>query len=255
MDGLSFSSWIILILGFIICFGGAFYCLLIIWGKQPERILDTLGISSLMESSGDALVNAGIYRPFEYMERGPKEQAITLAVVLCLLVIGWGLGAFDSEAESIYSDIDYDLTLKQGSLDPINGRSDENSEETFNVTVEQQNIANITFTLAWEDEPHSTGYQNDPDEFSLKVNTTWGEYNETPMTPNGGNRQGEVSLTFSAPGEYPDIISAGDYMVTVEMGDAGDQQFLGVGGLTQNDDGNDWTLTIEYDYYEEGFIE
>ena len=37
MDGLSLSAWFVLILGFVICFGGAFWCVLIMMGKEPDH--------------------------------------------------------------------------------------------------------------------------------------------------------------------------------------------------------------------------
>jgi hypothetical protein len=255
MDGLSFSSWIILILGFVICFGGAFYCLLIIWGKEPERFLESIGISKVLYSSGDALVDAGIYKPFEYMERGPKEKGIGIVVVLVILIIGWGLGAFDTESESIYTDIDYDVELKNGTLDSISDYNVENTEETFNITVEEQAIATITFTLSWDDEEPTPGFGNDPDEFSLHVLTSWGEYNETPMTANDDSGHGEISLTFRAPGEYPNTGSAGNYTVTVEMGEAGDEWPLGIPSAGFNDQGNEWTLSMAYEYWELSYTE
>lgn len=257
MDGLSFSSWIILILGFVICFGGAFYCLLIVWGKRPERIFEVFGLSEIGESSLISAAEDVLYLPFEYMEQGHKEQGVVFGVVLILLTIGWGLGAFESEEEAIYTDIDYDVELKEGALDPINGHSEQNSEQQRDVEVDEAAIANITFTLIWDDEDaNAPGYVNGPDEFRLEVATPWGANDTTPMTENDGNGHGEISLTFMTPGEYPDTGSAGTYLVTIEMGDAEDQSLGGQGsGINFVDDGNDWTLTIEYDYYEEGFID
>ncbi len=250
MDGLSFSSWIILILGFVICFGGAFYCLLIVIGKQPERIFEMLGIDHLVDSSSDAWVNAGIYKPFEYMEKGPKEQGVVMGVVLILLVIGWGLGVFESEEGTGEYELDYEVGLKDGFLDPpISGTSDEDSQETEYVTIDEPAVTNITFTLTWEDEPDQPGMENEGDEFSMEVTTPWGDNNETPMTRNDHGEEGIISLTFSAPGEYPDSGSAGEYIVNITMGEAGEQWLLGIPSVGLTDSGNDWTLSVEYSYW------
>lgn len=255
MDGLSLSSWIILFLGFFICFGGALYSLLIAMGKRPERILDTLGITGPMESSMDTLVEMGIYRPFEYMDRGPKEKAVGMAVLFVLLTIGWGLGVFEADSGSMAPGARFDLIYKQGALDPIDGYSDENSEQSFFVTIAQEHIVNITFTLTWEDEAPPPGFENHPDEFSLNVTTVWGESAETPMTQNDPNtRRGEVSLTFRSPLTYPEIGSAGEYLVVVRMGEAGDVWPLGIPSVGFADDGNEWTLNVEYDFQELRYI-
>lgn len=193
------------------------------------------------------------YAPGAYAGRTvPKNQiSIVVFVLLTLLLAGifWNAAA-NTETVSLPGgggDGKYDID--NGAQDPINGYSDENTEDTFPVSVEEKAIQKVTFTLSWEDEQPRPGFGNDPDEFSLHVNTTWGEYNETPMTENGGDRRGEVSLEFAAPGEAPDTGSAGEYNVTVEMGEAGDEWPLNIPSVGFNDPGNDWTLTVTYTYW------
>lgn len=251
MDGLSFSAWVVLILGFVICFGGAFYCLLLMWGKQPERMLEWLGLADILSNTSDTVVDAGIYKPFEYMEQGPKEKGVGMAVLLVLLLIGWGLGVFEAESEGGYSDVDYKVELYDGALDPLTGYSNEDTTVYRAVDVEEAAITNITFTLTWQDEPDQPAMENDGDEFSLNVTTPWGEGDETPMTRNEHGEEGVLILTFRAPaaGEYPDSGSAGTYHVNITMGEAGEQWLLGIPSVGLNDGGNDWTLTVEYQYY------
>lgn len=139
-------------------------------------------------------------------------------------------------------------------VEPIEDYAQENSRDDRVVPIEEKAIAQITFTLTWEDEEDDAPpvVTNEPDEFALNVTTPWGESNETAMTANERNEQGVVSLEFIAPGEYPDSGSAGDYNVSIIMGEAGDQ--LSSTPLIQagfNDNGNDWTLTVSYTYWKE----
>ena len=86
MGDLSLSAWIVMILCYVICFGGAFYCLLLAWGKDPGVWLEKLGFARLMSATSEGVENAGIYKPFEYMERGPKEKGVGVFVVFLLLL-------------------------------------------------------------------------------------------------------------------------------------------------------------------------
>lgn len=142
------------------------------------------------------------------------------------------------------------VELDVGRLDPIDGYSQEYSERTELVDMQEKAIAEITFTLTWEDEAPPAGFQNHPDEFSLNVTTPWGDSDETPMTENDQNtRRGEISLTFQAPGAYPDTGSAGEFVVIIRMGEAGDVWPLGIPSVGFADNGNDWRLSISYTYW------
>jgi hypothetical protein len=184
----------------------------------------------------------------------PKNQvsiAVFILLTLLLAMIFWNAAANTDTVGLPGGGGGGNVDLDTGAMDPINGNSAENSQQEFNVSVEEKAIAEITYTLTWEDEQANPGFSNDPDEFSLAVNTSWGEYAETPMTENGGDGRGEVSLTFAAPGVYPDTGSAGEYIVTVTMGEAGDEWPLGIPSAGFNDPGNDWTLTVTYTYWKE----
>ena len=221
------------------------------WGKEPGMILEKLGIAGILENTSDSAIDAGVYKPFEYMERGPKEKMVGMAVLLVFLLIGWSFGVFEAESEGGYSDTEYDVELYDGALEPIPGHSNESSVELRYPEIEESAITNITFTLTWQDEPDQTGYENEGDEFQLNVTTPWGDADETPVVRNEHGQEGVLILTFRSPGagDYPDSGSAGTYDVTITMGDAGDQRDIVFGVVGSTDDGNDWTLTVGYQYY------
>lgn len=254
MGDLSLSAWIVMILCYVICFGGAFYCLLLSWGKDPGVWLEKFGITRVMDTASEGAVSAGIYKPFEYMERGPKEKGIGVLVLFIVLMIGWIFGAFDVESEgSEFAGDDYDAFLDEFTLDPITGNSNENTEQTVSVDVNETEVTIINFTLTWDDEPNQFGRTNEPDEFQLNVTTPWGETNETPMTANEQDETGVLELTFHAPGRYPGTDADGTYEVIIRMGEAGEQWESFTGVIGSQDTGNDWTLTTQYTYYKDIF--
>lgn len=262
MDGLSFSSWVILVLGFIICFGGAFYCLLIIWGKNPNRLFEMLGIARFMESSSESLVDMGIWKPFEYMEKGPKEKGVSLAVMLLLLTIGWGLGAFDVESEGLYRNPD------DPNFDLVNGSwsADDYTDEGQSTDVEShfsQRVNETTFTLRWTDDDTTEGnvggmgVQNQPDKFNLTVispnGTEYSDEAESDISSEDGEITIHIEIGLSmeeAEDEQIDDFEAGDWVITVECVEAGDSETT-TGQTMAQDGGNEWTLDVSYTHYKE----
>lgn len=256
MGGLNAISWAVLIMGFGISFGGSIYCILIARGKDPSGFLERFGIMSFIRRIGDTAVEKGVYAPFEYMDRGPREKGMVAVIILILLTIGWLGGVFDSEEGGAVVPGGLRLELDEGAFDPITGYSNENTEHIESVDVEESAVAVIVFTLTWEDEePDPLSdllFENEPDEFQLNVTTPWGASEETPMTPNDRNtREGEISLEFEAPGDYPETGGRGEYVVIIRMGEAGDQESTLPFVPDEPDDGNEWTLTISYSYWKE----
>lgn len=184
----------------------------------------------------------------------PKNQVSVLIFVILTLILAGVFVNAAANTDTVHlpsSGGGANVELQKGGLEPIKGHSSENSEQHVNVSVEKKTVAEITFTLTWKDEPDRSPLVNEPDEFSINVTTPWGESNETPMTQNKHGEEGKVSLKFKAPGVYPDTGGSGYYDVIVKMGDAGDQlsptPFVQAG---ERDDGNDWTLTVTYSYWE-----
>jgi len=183
----------------------------------------------------------------------PKNQVSFVAFIILTILLAaifWNAAANTDTVPLPSGGGDGNTELVGGALNAITDHSNENTEQPIEVSVEEKAIAEITFTLSWEDEQPGMGRTNDPDEFAIEVTTPWGETNETPMTQNNGNnRQGEIELEFTTQGEYPDTGSAGSYDVIVKMGDAGDIRLGPV--VVSSDDGNDWTLTVTYTYWKE----
>lgn len=182
------------------------------------------------------------------MKKNQVSTFVFIILVILLAAIFWNAAANTDTKGLPGGGGSGNEELDSGAMDPINGQSDQNTEQELVVTVEEPAIAEVTITLSWEDEGAEPGATNEPDEFALNVTTVWGDTDETPMTANGNDGRGEVSLTFEAPGHYPDTGSAGDYNVTVKMGDGGDVLWGFVG---YQDNSNDWTLTITYTYWRE----
>ncbi len=184
----------------------------------------------------------------------PKNQiSIFVFIILTLILAGVFVNAAANTATVHLpsSGGGANVEIQSGGLEPIKGHSKENTEQHVNVSVEKKTVAEITFTLTWKDEPDQTPLVNQPDEFAINVTTPWGESNETPMTQNQHGKEGKVSLKFKAPGDYPDTGGGGYYDVIVKMGNAGDQLSPTPGvQVGERDDGNDWTLTVTYTYWE-----
>jgi hypothetical protein len=150
---------------------------------------------------------------------------------------------------------DYDL-IKGDTLSE-QGFLNEGTETTIEITLEQINMVSITFTLTWTDEPDATGlgsYENQPDTFTLqtqKPNTDSTDSNSA-SNPQGG--EGSITLDYNyQPDDDPYEEGTGKYNVTISCDEAGNQEpQLNIIGLREQvDNGNDWQLSIEYDYYQE----
>lgn len=256
MSSFSASAWVVLIIGTFILLGGSIYTLLIATGKRPDRTLENMGVMGFLDGVGNWLVEAGIYRPFEYMDRGNNEKATGLALIFVILLVGWQLGAFEVEGHSGSgaSGSNYELVEESWSHSAYTSEG-----ETTSVDHQFEGRVNTTtFTLSWNDDDTTepVGYQNQPDSFRLTVVTPWGdEYSEEAS--NGGNGQGSLSIDIElgmteeelAEDEIDDF-EAGNWEITVECTEAGNSENP-IGGVAFVDDGNEWDLDVEYTYYKE----
>jgi hypothetical protein len=144
--------------------------------------------------------------------------------------------------------------LVDGESEPISGGSSENSEEEVFVSLTAENVKSISFTLTWTDESAGTGFENDPDEFSLSVETPNGTFAESEVVENSPGGQGSVNILITYdPDEPPYEEGTGTYTVTVICGNCGDHHSAGPFGIIPgpSDIGNDWDLSVDYDYYME----
>jgi hypothetical protein len=132
----------------------------------------------------------------------------------------------------------------------FDGDASENSQDQFSIDIGEYNVKSISFKLTWTDEPADTGFENDPDTFSLSVETPNGTVFESEeSTSSSGSIP--ISISFN-PDRSTFVEGTGIYIVTVICGDCGDQHTMGpLGLIVRTDDGNTWDLSVEYDYYSE----
>ena len=161
--------------------------------------------------------------------------------------LGWSDTGNDWELQ-----VNYSFSVKGGNSDEtiiITGESNENSDQTIDVKVVDENIIDINFTLTWVDEDDYQGRTNQPDEFSITVTTptssTWEETKDSGQASNPQGGEGRVTVSFVNPsGDEKNTMGTGTYEVVVHCGNCGDQ----TPGSTDSDDGNKWTLTVFYHY-------
>jgi hypothetical protein len=185
------------------------------------------------------------------------SKVITAMVALLFIPIVIGVG-YAGGTDTFFGDEEeegggpfewsdsYDLV--DGETIALNGEASENSQEEIQIEIGEENVNSIAFTFTWEDEPTNTGFVNEPDEFSLKVETPNGTVIETPLI---SSSIGTISIFPPLfPDEPPFEEGTGTYIVTVICEDCGDQHGP-LGFYTQPDTGNEWDLTVDYDYYKE----
>ena len=136
--------------------------------------------------------------------------------------------------------------------------ADENTDYTTTLYIESENVAHVQFILIWWDEPDAdVRHTNEPDTFSLFVESPDGNnFHEASGTnPHGSNGAIQLEFTLLDPNDpsnkMPYLNGTGGWQVTISV-DSGDHEPLipDLGGLrTYRDSGNDFTLEIYYEYY------
>ncbi len=134
----------------------------------------------------------------------------------------------------------------------MGGYADENTDTLVTGIIKEENLISMNLILTWTDEPDVQygfrTYENEPDFFSLRVETPNGSEEREGPESNAHGESGEIILTIIfGPDVDPYLNGTGQYNITVECGDCGDLFTTGLIGFT--DDGNDWDLTIDYNYY------
>lgn len=144
-------------------------------------------------------------------------------------------------------------SIVSDTVDTINKHVDENSEDTTTVTLDKYDMVNVTFKLSWTDEkPSKARYTNQPDKLGISVTPPTGETKSVPPAPNDANGQGSAEVSFTIKSEDMEKMK-GDWKVTVEAGDCGDQEpmfsLLQLRAIA--DTGNDYTVEVIVDHYTE----
>ncbi|UCE37585.1 MAG: MFS transporter [Thermoplasmata archaeon] len=185
-----------------------------------------------------------------------KMVTAVIAFMFIPIVIGVGYAGgtdtfYEIEEEEDGGPFDWadSYDLMDGEPLALDGDASENSQDEVTIIIEEENVKSISFTLTWNDEPADTGYENDPDEFSLSVETPNGTLFESePDTSSSGT----ITIPISFNPDKPVFEEGtGTYVVTVICGECGDQHSIGpIGFFTQPDTGNTWDLSVEYEFYQ-----
>jgi MFS family permease len=193
-----------------------------------------------------------------------------ISVIVCLILIPivlvstYGMGTMtfyppeeeEDEATGFNPD---DYIISDGPMFEASGSAQEQSPttETFIISSgegedleEDELLRSITFILTWTDEPSDTGFENDPDEFSLEVETPNGtSFLEGPVSDNGGTGMVTISIDFDPEKDSMED-SIGSYAATIICVSAGDQHSMGPFGIfTTPDTGNDYDLMVTSEVY------
>jgi hypothetical protein len=187
--------------------------------------------------------------------------AVFLLMLLTSIIFG-GLGGSGSSGEDGGGqDVLKGLILQKGTT----AQADE-LQESGSVAIEVDEngiiIKNMTVRLSWSDESDPPGrprirrYENQPDTFSLQVT----ESNGNSTVENGANRIGspgmlEISISIED-GDLNElykegIAGNGTWTVGISLTDCGMwTPVLGPGLLGLTDAGNEFSVSIDYEYYD-----
>ncbi len=191
-----------------------------------------------------------------------NDRVVVIGGVMVLLLMLTTAMIFRGEAyaKSDISDDEADLSwmsdlpLESGT-DMESQKLNEGSVAVFTIPGTDRAIKGITATLTWDDEPdirRARLYENQPDSFTLDVISSDGNISETIYGANSADGEGsllvQVALTDEEVDQFKD---SGDWSVIVTMTEAKNYEpRLGPGIVVLTDDGNDFDLKIEYDFYD-----
>ncbi len=207
-----------------------------------------------------------IKEPNTEADTGIWTKPITVAVVLLFIPItiyGAYLGGTNvfydrGEEEEVAVPkwaVDYDQVTVE--LSPIQGYSDENSDMEEKITLspnDVQNLISLEFSLSWVDEEPVNDYiyDNLPDTFSFTVQPPGNDTVLGPFQGSTGFAYGFYDpVSGSTPDQDPYLNGTGDYIVTIQCGECGNQvpRVNLLGFREEEDTGNDWTLDVKYKHY------
>jgi hypothetical protein len=139
------------------------------------------------------------------------------------------------------------------------------SGQSFTIAISEKDgevIRNFTARLSWTDEtnppdrPHIRRYENLPDTFSLRIVQPDGNSTDI-QDANPAGRSGSLEIPISLKDEYlsdlygKGIAGNGNWTVEVTLISAGRwTTALGFGFMDIPDEGNDFSLSIDYEYYD-----
>lgn len=139
---------------------------------------------------------------------------------------------------------------------PIDDYVLEGTDYSDTLSISESNVRMVIFTLTWADEPDADNrHSNGPDTFAITVTGPDGSISDS-----GSDSNGEIRLTFELIDEgdsstpFPFENGTGEWKIGISVS-TGDQEPIvpdPFGRRTFPDQGNDFILNIEYEYYSDG---
>jgi MFS family permease len=182
---------------------------------------------------------------------------IPLILIPVILVLTYSIGTktwygVEEEEDVVFVPIDWSTyTLSSAEVEgDFSGTLGEGASAEETVEIDQNNLGSVTFTLQFPDEPDADGrHNNQPDVFSMDI-TYDGESIGSDQGPSGSF---SIKIDIEPPNEDPYDNNTGEYMIEITCVSTGDHEPFGPSPFnlrTITDNGNDWTLSIEYEFYE-----
>lgn len=175
---------------------------------------------------------------------------IAILVLLGLQGVVWGFGTGPYDYTNGGGDGEW---VTMGETTVVTGYTGEGQSEEAFPDLDHLNLVAANLTLAWNDNdvdepgPGITPLapRNQPDSFRLVVRLPDGTQYEDRGVSDASSRLGEIDLTVPRPQEG----NITGWIIEVECTEAGD--VVGTLGRTwAADNGNDWSLRVEYTYLE-----
>ena len=137
------------------------------------------------------------------------------------------------------------------------GFSQEGTESEASLNIPDTNVRIVNFTLRWHDETDAdVRHSNQPDTFTITVESPDGTFSDEASGSNAQGQEGTIEISIVLIGETdpplkdPYTDGTGNWHVTISV-NAGNQVFWRPSARDQDlpDNGNDFTLDVEYEYY------
>jgi len=207
-----------------------------------------------------------------------NDKIIILVAIVVIVIAGVGIAMYTQPAtvETPPStpvtgqSFNVNWTVRNVSLDTINGFAGKKAPYTGGIEINQGNIISITFNLSWVDD-HSTFMKRfGLDRLTLAITTLDGDVNQVSNTSAPKTRKGTDSITLEShiiPPAAAGPIKADDY--TSALAQLGKKPYLDDSWMNRNfsitvsdkigekriiprllDKGNSFTLEISYSYYQ-----
>jgi MFS family permease len=249
--GIIISIGLVLLIAFVIYY----------WTWGQDIIERAKKIKELEEGvSEEKSIPTDYKEPFLFRLFDNKLSVVICAILIPIVLVStYSMGTMefhDPFAEEEVPEIDWAEDYDLISSDPIavSGESNEGEVTIESREINEANIKSITFTLTWEDESNiDARYNNEPDEFTLEVESPDGEKHgpESGANPQGGQGSISITITFD-PYIDPFLNGTGLYNITITCDYCGDQLLWrpSIGLQDEADDSNTWELAIEYEYYQ-----